>query len=179
MHLGHCFRCTSTSILANAGASSRTIKRHWGWKSEAVAERYIRDSIRCKKTTGNIILSAISGRKTDIENVSLISKSKQETLTSKSKQESSTFKSKPKSAIFEIENESSQFFLSFAENLVKSQSKNEEITNSQLSNYVIEEDEYIVENNWNNVVDVKPNSKFKFRQPMKFKNCTVNFNYQK
>lgn len=45
---GHCMRRTSTTLLANKGADLTTIKRHGGWKSSAVAESYIEDSISNK-----------------------------------------------------------------------------------------------------------------------------------
>ena len=45
---GHCMRRTSTTLLANKGADLITIKRHGGWRSSAVAESYIDDSISDK-----------------------------------------------------------------------------------------------------------------------------------
>ncbi|KAJ8923872.1 hypothetical protein NQ315_006648, partial [Exocentrus adspersus] len=48
LYTGHCMRRTSTTLLANKGADLTTIKRHGGWKSSAVAESYIDDSISNK-----------------------------------------------------------------------------------------------------------------------------------
>lgn len=47
-YTGHCFRRTSVTLLADAGGDLVTIKRHGGWKSSAVAEGYIDDSIKNK-----------------------------------------------------------------------------------------------------------------------------------
>ena len=49
MYTGHCFRRTSTTLLAEAGADITTLKRHGGWKSNSVAEGYIEASINNKK----------------------------------------------------------------------------------------------------------------------------------
>ncbi|KAJ8912855.1 hypothetical protein NQ315_007987 [Exocentrus adspersus] len=48
LYTGHCMRRTSTTLLANKGADLTTTKRHGGWKSSAVAESYIEDSISNK-----------------------------------------------------------------------------------------------------------------------------------
>ncbi|KAJ8912290.1 hypothetical protein NQ315_017323 [Exocentrus adspersus] len=40
-YTGHCR--TSVTLLAEAGASMTTLKRHGGWKSTSVAERYLED----------------------------------------------------------------------------------------------------------------------------------------
>ncbi|KAJ8918172.1 hypothetical protein NQ315_014038 [Exocentrus adspersus] len=48
LYTDHCMRRTSTALLANKGADLTTIKRHGGWKSSAVAESYIKDSISNK-----------------------------------------------------------------------------------------------------------------------------------
>jgi integrase len=45
---GHCFRRSSASHLANRGGDLITIKRHGGWKSSAVAEGYIEQSLKKK-----------------------------------------------------------------------------------------------------------------------------------
>lgn len=55
---GHCFRRTSATLLANAGADLLSLKRHGGWKSSMVAEGYIDDSLQgkvevSKKIIGN------------------------------------------------------------------------------------------------------------------------------
>lgn len=60
--IGHSFRRTSATLLANAGADliPITIKRHGGWKSTAAAERYIEDSITYKQATAILITSLMS-----------------------------------------------------------------------------------------------------------------------
>jgi hypothetical protein len=47
-YTGHCMRRTSTTLLANGGANLTTIKRHGGWRSSAIAETYIEDSVSNK-----------------------------------------------------------------------------------------------------------------------------------
>ncbi|KAJ8943328.1 hypothetical protein NQ317_017018, partial [Molorchus minor] len=49
LYTGHCFRRTSASLLVDSGANLCTIKRHGGWKSSSVAERYLEDSLENKK----------------------------------------------------------------------------------------------------------------------------------
>ncbi|XP_065223762.1 uncharacterized protein LOC135847948 [Planococcus citri] len=63
-YTGHSFRRTSTSILANAGANSETIKLHSGWKSDSAPNRYINESVQHKAKTANIIASAVFGQST-------------------------------------------------------------------------------------------------------------------
>ncbi|KAJ8910666.1 hypothetical protein NQ315_011184 [Exocentrus adspersus] len=55
-YTGHCFRRSSTSILADSGADLLTIKRHGGWKSNTVAEGYIDTSKGNKKKIAAKIL---------------------------------------------------------------------------------------------------------------------------
>ncbi|KAJ8914499.1 hypothetical protein NQ315_002772, partial [Exocentrus adspersus] len=50
-YTGHCFRRSSATLLANAGANMEVIKRHGGWRSSTVAEGYIED---CENTKINI-----------------------------------------------------------------------------------------------------------------------------
>jgi hypothetical protein len=45
---GHCYRRTSATLLANAGADVLTLKRHGSWKSSTVAENYVAESM-CNK----------------------------------------------------------------------------------------------------------------------------------
>ena len=45
---GHCMRHTSTTLLANKDVDLTTIKRHGGWRSSAVAESCIDDSLSKK-----------------------------------------------------------------------------------------------------------------------------------
>lgn len=47
-YTGHCFRRSSATLLADAGANLLTLKRHGGWKSDRVAEGYVEDSVENK-----------------------------------------------------------------------------------------------------------------------------------
>lgn len=55
-YTGHCFRRSSTSMLADSGADLLTVKRHGGWKSNSVAEGYIDMSKENKKKVAKQIL---------------------------------------------------------------------------------------------------------------------------
>lgn len=59
-YTGHCFRRTSATILADTGADLTTIKRHGGWKSSAVAESYIDNSVENKTRINNQISESIN-----------------------------------------------------------------------------------------------------------------------
>lgn len=56
VYTGHCFRRSSTSMLADSGADLLTVKRHGGWKSSSVAEGYIDNSKENKKNVAKKIL---------------------------------------------------------------------------------------------------------------------------
>lgn len=56
LYTGHCFRRSSASILSDSGADFSAIKRLGGWKSTAVAEGYIENSLQNKVTTARKIL---------------------------------------------------------------------------------------------------------------------------
>lgn len=58
-YTGHCFRRTSATLLANAGASMDGIKRHGGWRSSTVAEGYVDDSESNKVSVASKILGRI------------------------------------------------------------------------------------------------------------------------
>lgn len=47
-YTGHSFRRTSATLLANKGVDILGLKRHGGWKSSAVAESYVEDSLQNK-----------------------------------------------------------------------------------------------------------------------------------
>ena len=53
----HAFRRTSATVLADAGADNLALKRHGGWKSDAVVQGYIEESVEKKTATANIINS--------------------------------------------------------------------------------------------------------------------------
>ena len=55
-YTGHCFRRSSSTILADSGTNLLTIKRHSGWKSNSVVEGYIENSSENKKRTAMKIL---------------------------------------------------------------------------------------------------------------------------
>lgn len=57
-YTGHCFRRTSTTLLANAGASVTTLKQHGGWKSSHVAEGYVENSLHNKNKIFNKIVQS-------------------------------------------------------------------------------------------------------------------------
>lgn len=58
LYTGHAFRRTSATLLANTGADILSLKRHGGWKSSAIAESYVADSIHQKLDTANKILNS-------------------------------------------------------------------------------------------------------------------------
>ncbi|XP_066583293.1 tyrosine recombinase XerC-like [Prorops nasuta] len=66
-YTGHCFRRTSATLLADAGANITLIKRHGGWRSEGVAEGYIEESINNKKRIGHLLTSAVKVQSTQAE----------------------------------------------------------------------------------------------------------------
>lgn len=57
-YTGHCFRRSSASLLADAGADMHTLKRHGGWKSNNVAEGYVETSIENKKIIATKIMGS-------------------------------------------------------------------------------------------------------------------------
>lgn len=59
-YTGHCFRRSSATLLADSGANLTTIKRHGGWKSDAVAESYIEESVQNKKNISEKINQTIT-----------------------------------------------------------------------------------------------------------------------
>jgi integrase len=78
-YTGHCFRRSSASLLADAGADMHTLKRHGGWKSDNVTEKIIATKIMGSsdtlRSTSNVMvekpsinLGTASG--VNIENVS-------------------------------------------------------------------------------------------------------------
>lgn len=58
-YMGHCFRRTSASILANTGANQERIRRHGNWRSDKVANGYVEDSIYYKTDTNDFITFGI------------------------------------------------------------------------------------------------------------------------
>lgn len=58
LYTGHCFRRSSATLLADSGADLTSLKRHGGWRSSAVAEGYIEESIEKKIEISKNILGA-------------------------------------------------------------------------------------------------------------------------
>ena len=56
----YAFRRTSATALADAGADNLALKRHGGWKSDAVVQGYIEESAEKKTATANIINSHVT-----------------------------------------------------------------------------------------------------------------------
>ena len=52
---GHSFRTTSATVLVDEGSSIINLKRHGGWKSDSIAETYIRDSKKTKLDTASLL----------------------------------------------------------------------------------------------------------------------------
>lgn len=76
LYTGHCFRRTSATILVDAGGDITSLKRHGGWKSTAVAENYIDESVQNKMNVANQILNSIEYNETNNSiNISLPSTS--------------------------------------------------------------------------------------------------------
>lgn len=73
-YTGHSFRRTSATLLVNAGSDILTLKRHGGWRTNAVAEGYLDDCIskKCevasKIITGESTTSSIKERCLVFEN---------------------------------------------------------------------------------------------------------------
>lgn len=67
-YTGHCFRRSSASLLADAGADMHTLKRHGGWKSDSVAEGYVETSTENKK----IIATKIMGTSVNVASTSKV-----------------------------------------------------------------------------------------------------------
>lgn len=65
---GHCFRRSSATMLVNAGGDLLTLKRHGGWRSSAVAEGYIDDSIENKIQIANKIVKSVQSVHEDLRN---------------------------------------------------------------------------------------------------------------
>lgn len=72
-YTGHCFRRSSATILVDAGGDLMALKRHGGWRSSAVAEGYVDNSMRSKTGTSTKISAAIdNGATTSKSNISII-----------------------------------------------------------------------------------------------------------
>lgn len=65
---GHCFRVTSASVLAEAGADMLTIKNAGGWSSDSMAQHYVNFSVNHNKKVGRMIASKILDESASKEN---------------------------------------------------------------------------------------------------------------
>ena len=54
-YIGHSLRVTSATTLADEGASTLTLKRHGRWKSETIAETYVRESRHVLNETAAVL----------------------------------------------------------------------------------------------------------------------------
>lgn len=61
--IGHSFRRSSATFLANSGASVERLMRHGRWTSLKIAERYVDSSLEYKRETGDIFANAIAPKK--------------------------------------------------------------------------------------------------------------------
>ncbi|KAJ8974241.1 hypothetical protein NQ317_016737 [Molorchus minor] len=59
-YTGHCFRRTSTSLLADSGATIDVLKRYGGWKSSNVVEGYVESSIKNKQNISDKIFGQVA-----------------------------------------------------------------------------------------------------------------------
>lgn len=71
-YTGHCMRRTSTTLLANGGANLTTIKRHGGWRSSAIAETYIEDSVSNKLDISRKIQGSSGTSRSLLEETSIV-----------------------------------------------------------------------------------------------------------
>jgi integrase len=60
LYTGHALRVSSATVLADQGANSLTLKRHGRWKSEAVAEEYLRASKQVRGETASLLSGSVS-----------------------------------------------------------------------------------------------------------------------
>lgn len=60
MYTGHAFRRSSATLLIDAGGDITALKRHGGWRSTAVAEGYIDQSMKNKMDTANKIFNSVT-----------------------------------------------------------------------------------------------------------------------
>ncbi|KAJ8973992.1 hypothetical protein NQ317_009024 [Molorchus minor] len=73
-YTGHCFRRTSTSLLANSGATINVLKRHGGWKSSNVVKGYVESSIKNKQNISDKIFGQVANLSSmDMRSSSLLS----------------------------------------------------------------------------------------------------------
>lgn len=70
-YTGHCFRRSSASMLAENGGDLLTLKKFGGWKSSAVAEQYVEESVTKKvKISKQLFNQTDSASTTNLESSS-------------------------------------------------------------------------------------------------------------
>jgi integrase len=52
---GHALRATAATLLANEGAQTLQLKRAFSWKSDSIAEGYVRDSKRFRTEVAEML----------------------------------------------------------------------------------------------------------------------------
>lgn len=68
-YTGHSLHVTSATILADAGVSTLNLKKHAGWKSDAIAEGYLRESKNNKVEIANVISEDSNQQVTNVQPV--------------------------------------------------------------------------------------------------------------
>ena len=63
-YTGHAFRGTSATLLVDEGAEVLALKRHGDWKSDSIAESYVRKSMHNKKKLSSMITNSICPQQT-------------------------------------------------------------------------------------------------------------------
>jgi hypothetical protein len=58
--IGHCFRRSLATLLANLGGDLLSLKRHGGWKRSAVAEGYLENSLHGQKIIANTLTHPVA-----------------------------------------------------------------------------------------------------------------------
>lgn len=81
LYTGHCFRRSSASILCDSGADFSAIKRLGGWKSTAVAEGYIENSLQNKIDTAEKILGTTITKAPHASSISATTSAEPHSLT--------------------------------------------------------------------------------------------------
>ena len=66
-YTGHCFRRTSATLLSNSGANMALVKQLGGWRSDAVANGYIADSMKSKNLIYNGIIHENQSTNNDLQ----------------------------------------------------------------------------------------------------------------
>ena len=60
-YTGHCFRRSAATFAADGGATTTEMKRHFGWKNEKTAQRYVNMSSKGAESMAEVIQPGTSG----------------------------------------------------------------------------------------------------------------------